>query len=644
MKTSVTTPFNYVKLDYTPIVEQQTKLNIQRSSAEVSELSTNSVALKSMQSNVSSDSASLEHDSTDSNDLSQSSMNESDVIHKPRVEPPTSQFIRQVILDVSGPQLEFRKLKGDESLEELFDDQLLLEPSKVESSVSHFNPTQRLHFLPDHHQNTIYETLYALTQDKSYNPKSVRQLLYQCLETFSLIESAGCQPLALSHESVWCQSNQDQAPKIQVWLTSPAEKSWPQAAAKLMTHLLMLCNQMSEKECPSADELLEVIDILIYAQEISPKQLMVLRKGLLDQYTDCASFLLAFKKADQKSERLLVNDFYAPIVKQAVGCEKYLKRAQSYYSTEQLQEDRYCEGLITINHRQYWVGAIFDGVSTCDFGSGADISEASRIGMLNALESLPKYHEMGNLVNLEGSGVILDFIQRHIEKTIKDKLKLLKEVHQVTDDHHDIKLPTSTVTLALIDDSGLLSLKWVGDSPALILDTDGRLFSLNVPHSLKHEKVRCGDDVETAIRDESMNALTSDLSTLALGYNDRVDHKSYRMKKGDTLILCSDGLIDGFKEDRKKFGSDAYALESIENWMADNHHHPQSHQLYRLINGLCDEADQRRGVDNISVLGIRPIFSKPVEKPKSNHRDKELVTSSTKRGRRVGSGFRKSHG
>ena len=74
--------------------------------------------------------------------------------------------------------------------------------------------------------------------------------------------------------------------------------------------------------------------------------------------------------------------------------------------------------------------------------------------MLNALKDLPTRIEISDLIESEGSGVILDFIQRHIEKSIKEKLKLLKDLNGINDDQYDLKLPTSTATLAVVDDLG----------------------------------------------------------------------------------------------------------------------------------------------------------------------------------------------
>jgi serine/threonine protein phosphatase PrpC len=310
------------------------------------------------------------------------------------------------------------------------------------------------------------------------------------------------------------------------------------------------------------------------------------------------------------------------VADQRVGADKYLKRQGDYLRVSAQQEDRYFESSFVFGTERYWLGAVFDGVSTCDYGSGAQIAEVSRTAIEHALAGLGEREDVADLVMERGSEVILDYLQRHIEKAISFELERLRKDADVDLQSPNINTPTSTATLALIDAHGQVWMKWVGDSPALVLTERGELFTLSAPHSVKHDLVYQGEEIGDAIRLESGSSLTTDLSALALGHESRIDHRAYQLSPGDTLLLCSDGLIDGFKERSKRLGADALALDCIEDWIREERLSVgEEVDLYRLVNQLCYQADSRRGVDNITALGMKPLWrTSAVEKPRKSKR------------------------
>jgi protein phosphatase len=97
----------------------------------------------------------------------------------------------------------------------------------------------------------------------------------------------------------------------------------------------------------------------------------------------------------------------------------------------------------------------------------------------------------------------------------------------------------TTVTAALMDDSGAIAFAHVGDSRAYLL-RDGSLQRLSDDHSLVGELVRKGELSETDAEHHPQRSVI----TRALGTDEsvEVDSFSVRAQDGDLFLLCSDGL------------------------------------------------------------------------------------------------------
>ena len=80
----------------------------------------------------------------------------------------------------------------------------------------------------------------------------------------------------------------------------------------------------------------------------------------------------------------------------------------------------------------------------------------------------------------------------------------------------------------------------VGDSRIYLLRNGSRLYQITHDHSLVAEQMRCGLLTEEEARNHSMK----NLITRAVGIKEevKVDMFAVRLQRGDTLLLCSDGL------------------------------------------------------------------------------------------------------
>ena len=126
-----------------------------------------------------------------------------------------------------------------------------------------------------------------------------------------------------------------------------------------------------------------------------------------------------------------------------------------------------------------------------------------------------------------------------------------------------------------------------------------------------------GEYIETALSAPNKNALVADVGHFAINDGEHVDdpylhigHYACTLRKNETLILCSDGLIDGFKSNAPMWGAEVYALDQIEAYLKEQTQKNKAKNLYQLINKLCVQADVQNGVDNITAIALKPHWLK----------------------------------
>ena len=141
----------------------------------------------------------------------------------------------------------------------------------------------------------------------------------------------------------------------------------------------------------------------------------------------------------------------------------------------------------------------------------------------------------------------------------------------------------TTVVAGLLNEK-TLSLAHVGDSRAYLY-RDGTLTRLTDDHSWVHEQVTAGILTE----EEAKSHPLKNVVTRALGGGPSVspDLQELTFQAGDEFIFCSDGLTTML--------SDEEIHSSV-----DGEREPQS-----LCRKLVDTANERGGVDNITVVVVR---------------------------------------
>jgi serine/threonine protein phosphatase PrpC len=141
----------------------------------------------------------------------------------------------------------------------------------------------------------------------------------------------------------------------------------------------------------------------------------------------------------------------------------------------------------------------------------------------------------------------------------------------------------TTLTAAYLGENEL-ALAHVGDSRAYLF-RDGELSRLTEDHSLMAELIKRGKLTEEEAADHPQRSII----TRALGPEPEVavDTRTYPVRAGDVVLLCSDGLTSMISE-----------AQVTDILRAD-------HDLGRAAQALIDEANRAGGRDNISVILFR---------------------------------------
>ncbi|HTR01891.1 MAG TPA: Stp1/IreP family PP2C-type Ser/Thr phosphatase [Thermoanaerobaculia bacterium] len=143
----------------------------------------------------------------------------------------------------------------------------------------------------------------------------------------------------------------------------------------------------------------------------------------------------------------------------------------------------------------------------------------------------------------------------------------------------------TTVVAGLLNEK-ILSLAHVGDSRAYLF-RDGELTRLTDDHSWVHEQVAAGILTE----EEAKTHPLKNVVTRALGGGPSVspDLREMEFRTGDAFLLCSDGLTTML--------SDEEIRDSV---VASGDHDSE-----KLCQALVDLANEKGGVDNITVVFVR---------------------------------------
>ena len=167
---------------------------------------------------------------------------------------------------------------------------------------------------------------------------------------------------------------------------------------------------------------------------------------------------------------------------------------------------------------------------------------------------------------------------------MKEAVELANQrIYGYAREHPDVRGMGTTVTAAGVFGDELY-LTQIGDSRGYLV-RNGEAFQLTKDQSLTQRLVDAGELTE----EEAEHSERRNIILQALGPDPRVkvDLSRQRLRRGDTLILCSDGL------------SGVVRREEFAHMVAD------SPDLPTLCSALIDLANERGGPDNVTVVAAR---------------------------------------
>jgi protein phosphatase len=158
-----------------------------------------------------------------------------------------------------------------------------------------------------------------------------------------------------------------------------------------------------------------------------------------------------------------------------------------------------------------------------------------------------------------------------------------QQIYAYAREHPDVRGMGTTVTAAGVF-GGELYLTQIGDSRGYLV-RNGETYQLTRDQSLTQRLVDAGELTE----EEAEQSERRNIILQALGPDPRVkvDLSRQQLRRGDTLILCSDGL------------SGVVRREELAQVVAS------SADLPTLCSALIDLANERGGPDNVTVVAVR---------------------------------------
>ena len=194
-------------------------------------------------------------------------------------------------------------------------------------------------------------------------------------------------------------------------------------------------------------------------------------------------------------------------------------------------------------------------------------------------------HQAGDLASSKAVQIMRRYLLRSFEEEVGDRLERGVELANDAVRALSLKNPRysgmgTTLTAAAISGDEVF-IAHVGDSRAYLI-REGRIEQITQDHSLVAEMVRDGDMTE----EEARTSPERNVVTRAVGLRESVEVFKFRFKlrEGDRLLLCSDGLTDLVDD------------EEILRVVLD------SKGISKACRELVKMANDRGGYDNITVI------------------------------------------
>lgn len=200
-------------------------------------------------------------------------------------------------------------------------------------------------------------------------------------------------------------------------------------------------------------------------------------------------------------------------------------------------------------------------------------------------------HNAGEIASRMAVETILEFFSTNKDEYYDNPTELIKEsireanyrIFSYAQNHEDCKGMGTTLVLSFFDE-GKVYFGHVGDSRGYLI-RKGEAIQITKDHSLVQELLDNG----TITLEEVENHPQKNIITRALGTekNIEIDCYSIALEKDDIILLCTDGLI-----------LHVDLQENVELFES-------SSSMQELTSSLVDQALEKGGLDNITVVAIK---------------------------------------
>lgn len=411
------------------------------------------------------------------------------------------------------------------------------------------------------------------------------QRISDLLAFLARVELQKIPALVLRPDAIWCNREH---PDDFVLLVGPTTNaSWGASAACLIAESWSRMYRAGTDSL-STDSLLDWMQVLLVAQPPLPHAALgLLRDAIIDQQS--TEWLLqrwqAYVKGTPQAVEAVVPFRFG--AHQVVG-----HRKGSDLDLPQLQqEDRYHCRLVAVGDdagdASSALLALADGVSRRSYGHGAEAAERA----ITVVREHPGRSP-------SDVGAYLRELFRAASAAVREYAASAWQARLGIDHGAEIPPaagPCTTLTVAVVEPWGQVHVGWTGDSPCYRwVSALGTLVPLTYPHSVQFELLTEGSPLESTRGREDGASLTRCLG----GADDTMAYAQTRLAPGDAVLICSDGLIQGFHHD----ASEARALRTLSTFMSVSL--IGKPRIQRLIERMCAEADTQSGQDNISVAAV----------------------------------------
>ncbi|MFC1746197.1 PP2C family protein-serine/threonine phosphatase, partial [Candidatus Riflebacteria bacterium] len=415
---------------------------------------------------------------------------------------------------------------------------------------------------------------YHLKQLKSKN--ALVKYIGNLLEFFTLLESKHFPGVQILPDSIWVHPNSSEhllfvGPKV--------SRTWGSIAAHFISETIMFCVGLNIGDGKS-EVLVECLNALLATDPPMPPKAIAILGTFICEGGRVGDFLKKWRNMERKvlleeKEGRLYTPFRLGFA-QIVG----RRNLSDLKLIQEQQEDRICSRRVRIKNQNCLLLAIADGVTDCDFGSGAALAQKA----IDAIMEQPMVWKKSGTAFLRNIfQAVSEAVAEYISKTRNE-------------DAHDDCPPSCTLTTVLVYPNSYAEIAWVGDSPALLWEGESRTFiPLTHPHTHGFDGLFQGHDCNTIRKWD----YAANLSRYIGSVPSEPDINGIRLEPDDGILIVSGGLLNGFISDTLP-GKWFRAIRNLGRFFSWSQ--PQTENLSTLCEKVCFEADRLRGKDNVSAI------------------------------------------